>query len=305
MYRGGRDDVHDPGAEAVAADNGLYDLDALASEHVAELFGWPVRLLDEIRELSERAYSVGIEIEDWRQRDASLRAGGPVHYPREEMQDARDAALDAWVSTPAGEEDPTGQRMLRLAERLGAALDGAPDDDGLREQLRRIDDLLTRERHPQMEAGLREHRHLVAEWLAASAQLDKQTGLPWDYLARYRWLPDPVLGQVPAYLELARQRALTEAPEETARLARQVRPDAQPDPIVLSELLQHTLTYFPSRIIEAASRGDSDAVAICRQLLNLWQAPETQRFMLRETAQGWPEALQCLGLSAGTTPGTL
>lgn len=163
----------------MAADNGSYDLDALADEQVTELFGWPVRLLDEIRELHDRAYSEGIGIEEWRQRDASLRADGPkCTRPREEMKGAQDAAPDAWVSAPADEKETTGQRMLRLAERLGAALEGAPDDEGLREQLRRIDGMLTIERHQGVKARLREHRQLVAEWLAGSAHLDEQTSLP-------------------------------------------------------------------------------------------------------------------------------
>jgi hypothetical protein len=279
-------------AEAVAADHGSYDLAALADEQFTELFGWPVHLLDEIRQLRERAYHHDMGIEEWRQRDASLRVGAPERFPREEMKAVQDAALDAWVSARVDDEQATGQRMWHLAERLGAALECAPDDDGLREQLSRIDTMLATERHQGVKARLGEERDLVAEWLAASARLDEQTGLPWDYLARYRRLADPVLGNVPAYLELARRRALAEAPGETARLARQVRPDAKPDPLAVSELNQHALTHFPRRIMEAASRGDSAAAAISHQMQELWQAPETQRFLLRETAQGWPEALR-------------
>lgn len=279
----------------MAADNSPDDLNALADEQVTELFGWPVRLLDKIRELRELAYNENIGIEEWRHRDASLRADGPKEYPREKMKAASDAALDAWVSTPASEKETGGQRMLRLAERLGSALEGAPDDDGLREQLGRIDDMLNAERLRGVKARLQDERDLVTRWLAVSAGLDEETGLPWDYLARYRWLPDSVLGKVPAFLELARRQALAEVPKETERLARQLRPDAKPDPMAISELNQHTLTMFPRRIIEAASCGDSDAAAIAGQMLTLWQAPETQRFLLRETAQGWPENLRLPG----------
>ena len=41
---------------------------------------------------------------------------------------------------------------------------------------------------------MQEERELIVRWLAASSGLDDETGLPWDYLARYRWIPDPMLG---------------------------------------------------------------------------------------------------------------
>ena len=55
-----------------------------------------------------------------------------------------------------------------------------------------------------------------------------------------------------------------------------------------------------SSILAAASRGDQDAAAVAEQVLQLWEAPETQRFLLRETARGWPESLQ--QPEAGTQP---
>lgn len=129
-------------------------------------------------------------------QDTALRADGLRQRPLKEMKAARDAALDAWISTPASEKETIGQRMLRPAERLGAALEGRPDDDELREQLGRIDDLPHIERLRGVKARLQEERDLLVRWLA-SAGLDEETGLPWDYLAGYRWLPDPVLGKVP------------------------------------------------------------------------------------------------------------
>jgi hypothetical protein len=50
-------------------------------------------------------------------------------------------------------------------------------------------------------------------------------------------------------------------------------------------------TWFPRCVVEAAGRGDQDADAVAEQVLRLWQAPETQRFLLRQTARGWPENL--------------
>jgi hypothetical protein len=139
---------------------------------------------------------------------------------------------------------------------------------------------------------------LIVWWLADSAGLDWETGLPWDYLARYRRVPDPVLGLVPALINLARARALAEAPEETAQLARRLCPDAKPDPFGEAEFSQHALIWFPRRVIEAARRGDEDAAAVAEQLLRLWEAPEAQRFLLRETARGWPEHLREPGATA-------
>jgi len=117
------------------------------------------------------------------------------------------------------------------------------------------------------------------------------TGLPWDYLGRYRQLPDPLLGTVPTYAGVARRRALAEAPDEVARMARQLRPDAMEFPAV-DEVDQMALTRFPGLVIEAAAKGDKDAAVISSQVLQLWQAPETQRLLLRQTARGWPENLR-------------
>lgn len=124
--------------------------------------------------------------------------------------------------------------MLRLAHRLGAALNGAPDDEELRGELVRIDDMLRIETHRGVRTRLQKDRELITRRLAFSARLDDVTGLPWEYLARYRWLPDRVLGQVPAFLGVAHRRALAEAPDEIASLARQLRPDAMEFPVATS-----------------------------------------------------------------------
>ncbi len=50
-------------------------------------------------------------------------------------------------------------------------------------------------------------------------------------------------------------------------------------------------TWFPRGGVEAAGRVGQDADAMAEQVLRLWQAPETQRFLLRQTARGWPENL--------------
>jgi len=181
--------------------------------------------------------------------------------------------------------------MLRLAERLRAALHGAPDDEALREQLGRIDDILSTEHQCGLKARFQEKRERVTRWLLSSAQIDDVTGLPWDYLGRYRQLPDPLLRTVPAYAGVARRRALAEAPDEVARVARQLRPEAMEFPAA-EEVDQLALTRFPSLVIKAAAEGDKDAAALSSQVLQLWQAPETQRFLLRETARGWPENLR-------------
>lgn len=274
----------------MTADKCPEDLKALGGDEVSELFGWPVSLLDEIRELRDLAEQGGIWIDEWRRRDALLRASGPGQSPREQIEATRAAALEAWRDKPAGEDD-TGDRMLRLAERLRAALHGAPDDESLREQLGRIDDILSTEHQRGLKARFQEKRERVTRWLLSSAQIDDVTGLPWDYLGRYRQLPDPLLRTVPAYAGVARRRALAEAPDEVARLARQLRPEAMEFPAA-EEVDQLALTRFPSLVIKAAAEGDKDAAALSSQVLQLWQAPETQRFLLRETARGWPENLR-------------
>jgi hypothetical protein len=160
-------------------------------------------------------------------------------------------------------------------------------------------DLLSAERHRGLEAGLEHDRELIVWWLATSVRLDYQTGLPWDYLARYRWISDPVLGLVPALINVARARAFAEAPDDIAQLARRLRPDAKPDPFAEAELSQHALTWFPRCLIEAARRGDQDAAAVVEQVRRLWEAPRTRRFLLNATARGWPEHLR---ESAPVTP---
>jgi len=274
----------------MAADNSPSNFDMLASDDVVELFGWPVSLLDQIRELASLAHCQEIEIDEWRRRDAELRAAGPAQPASDQIGAARKAVLEARLEMPA-DKNEAEDRLLRLTSRLDAALHGAPDDDKLRERLRHINEMLGSPDHRVMRTRLQQDRALVTRWLASSAQTDEITGLPWDHLARYRWLPDPALGTVPAFLGVARHRALSEAPDEMKHLARQLQPDTLPYPAT-AELDQLALTRFPSRIIEAASRGDKDAAAVSSQVLHLWQGAETQRFLLRETARGWPENLR-------------
>ncbi len=263
-------------------------LEALAADDVTELFGWPVSLLDVIREVSQAAHRGEIDIHDWRRRDKELRAVGPAQFPRDRLKAAHDAAVTAWLDL----DDDAEYRMRRLIRRLAAARFGAPDDDQLRQELTEIDESIRTERDPGVKRPLQNKRERIAGWLLASGGLDEETGLPWDYLAAYRWIPDPVLGRVPALIGIARKRALAQAPDDIADLARRLRPDAKPDPLEIGELNQHALTMFPRSIIAAAGRGDQDAAAVAEQIRQLWEAPETQRFLLRETARGWPENLQ-------------
>ncbi|MGH3678725.1 MAG: hypothetical protein ACRDT2_00095 [Natronosporangium sp.] len=48
--------------------------DALEAD---ELWGWPVAVLDQLRELHELAHNGEISLEEWRERDATCRAGLP------------------------------------------------------------------------------------------------------------------------------------------------------------------------------------------------------------------------------------
>lgn len=266
------------------------DLTALASDQVTELFGWPVKLLDELGELRALARRGEIDIEEWRRRDRELRNAGPGQYPRDQIMTAFDAACDRSLAARrerAGDHD----QIDRLVTRLKAALDGAPDDDQLCRELEQLDVMLDQRLGHEVRAVLEKDRELVVWWLTSGTAFDRVTGLPWDYLGRYRWLTDAVLGLVPAPVDVARGKALAEAPEEISQLARRLCPDARPDPLAMGALEQHALTWFPHCVVEAAGRGDQDADAVADQVLQLWQAPETQRFLLRQTARGWPENL--------------
>jgi hypothetical protein len=88
------------------------------------------------------------------------------------------------------------------------------------------------------------------------------------------------------FVNVARRQALAEAPEEITRPAQQVCPDARDPFDPVAEFDQLALTRFPARIPEAANSGDPDASALADQ------TAEAQRFLLRETARGWPEDLR-------------
>jgi hypothetical protein len=263
------------------------DVEALADDQVSEVFGWPVRLLDDIRALQELADSGQLDIAEWRHRDAELRAGGPAHFSRPQVEVAHRAAVQAWVDAgPRANEQR--RHMQLLSTRLRAILYPAPDDQALRDQLARYDELLAAERDRHVRERLRIRQRLLAHWLTASDDYDPVTGLPWEFLFRYRWLPDPVLGRVPVYLGVARTAALAEAPDDVARLARQLRSDGRSGfSAVPDELDQHALTAFPRRLIESAA-VDAAHRAVAEQFRHLWQAPTTQDFLLTETSRGWP-----------------
>ena len=143
------------------------DLDVLAGDDVSELFGWPVSLLDQILDVEGLAKDRVIWIDEWRRRDAELRAAGPRQFPREQAEEVWQASLEAWLDSFTCGEEADG-RMRRLAGRLGAALHGPPDATALRERLRRIDDHLTEERDRRLRAESEQDRSLIAQWLASS-----------------------------------------------------------------------------------------------------------------------------------------
>lgn len=163
------------------------DLEALADDQVTELFGWPVRLLDDIRALQELADSGQLDIAEWRNQDAGLRAGGPAYFPRLQVEAAYRAAVQAWID--AGPRANEQRRLMQLlSSRLRAILYPAPDDQALRDQLDRYDGLLSAERDRNVRERLRIRQRLLAHWLVAGDAYDRVTGLPWEYLLRYRWL---------------------------------------------------------------------------------------------------------------------
>jgi hypothetical protein len=139
-------------------------LSALAADEARELFGWPVSLLDQMLHIEGLAADGAIWIDEWRRLDAELRAAGPKRFPRRQAEAAREAALEAWLDSLAGEE-AADIRMRRLASRLGAALHGPPDATELRDRLARIEKHLAEERDGSLRAESQKHRDLVARWL--------------------------------------------------------------------------------------------------------------------------------------------
>jgi hypothetical protein len=140
-------------------------LDVFAGDDVSELFGWPVSLLDQILDVEGLAGDRVISIDEWRRRDAELRAAGPRRFPREEAEEFWEASMEAWLDSFTCGEEADG-RMRRLAVRLGAALHGPPDAAALRQRLRHIDGHLAAERDQRLRAESEEHRDLITQWLA-------------------------------------------------------------------------------------------------------------------------------------------
>ena len=91
-------------------------LEALAADDVTELFGWPVSLLDAIREVSQAAHRGEIDIHDWRRRDTELRAVGPAQFPGDQLKAAHDAAVNVWLDL----DDDAEYRMRRLIRSTSA-----------------------------------------------------------------------------------------------------------------------------------------------------------------------------------------
>lgn len=284
------------------SDKSVDELVALAGDGVSELFGWPVPLLDEIRGLSELANKSEIWINEWRRRDAELRARGPQVFDRDQVESNARAAQRVWLDDLVDDLE-LQRKLFRLERRLWAALRAAPNDDDLRARLERIDDLLADPDRRDEKAEWQRRRELVTHWLAAPdlSMIDDVSGLPWEYLAEYRWLPDPILGRVPAYLGIARKHAQANALEDMVHRARTLLPDAEHNLAAASELSQMALTRLPSLVIEMASDGDHDAQALIGHVRQLWDDPAMRRLLLRETAAGWPPHLRDTepGSSAG------
>src|SRR2546423_1028427 len=89
-----------------------------------ELWGWPVEVLDRLRELSVQAWAGEISLEQWREQDAAERAGKPV-VDREEISQLR----IEWIEEPP--EDVPDDVQDVLMTRLAALIQTAPSDDEL------------------------------------------------------------------------------------------------------------------------------------------------------------------------------
>ncbi|MGW4521131.1 hypothetical protein [Amycolatopsis sp. NPDC004378] len=252
-----------------------------------ELWGWPVDVLDELWILRDRAWDGEITLEQWRERDAAIRAGRPP-ADRDEVRELR----IAWIENPPDEVPDDVQS--RVLHRLMALSQPAPSDDELWQELERVVTALgdPKLRHARLLDKLRAGRDRVESWLIRDGGgIDMMSGLPWSQIARYRVVDEPGLGPVPQHVDAARKLAMRDASEADRKRAVLLAGDRDRTMAgAVAEMSQHVLTGLVALLRDAADE-DEELVPVLADQLNIWTDPRLQRLLLRETAQGWPASL--------------
>lgn len=252
-----------------------------------ELWGWPVEVLDRLRELTAQAWDGEISLEQWREQDAAERAGMPA-VDREEISNLR----IKWIEDSPEDVPDDVQHVLMM--RLAELVQSAPTDEELWQYLERFTELLNDPDLRQSGRALekmRSRRFRVESWLTrADGGVDMQSGLPWELIARFRVVDEPGVGPVPQHVDAARQLALREAPEEDRKRAHLLVGERKYNMAdVTAELNQRILTWLPTKLRDAAVE-DEDLGPVLADQLAIWTDPRVQRLLMAETAGGWPAA---------------
>jgi hypothetical protein len=259
--------------------------DALAAD---ELWGWPVTVLDRLREFRWQAWEGEISLEEWRERDASSRAGLPV-LDLDQIKQFQDRWIEEWVHNITWDSDEDGSD--RLMGRLTALLAPAPTDERLWDELGEACRALAGPKgERRLAEAYRRKRARIAEWLTRPGSgIDPVTGLPWAQVIRYRVLEEAGVGPVPQYVELARKRAEDNAPVEDRQRAEMVRETAdwRRLAVPMAELHAIQITWMP-RLLRDAAEDDADLQPLLADLRRIWTNPAVQRLLLGETSRGWP-----------------
>jgi hypothetical protein len=256
--------------------------DAVAAD---ELWGWPVELLDRLRELRVRATNGSLSLDEWREQDASLRAGHPAVDMQEVLQFQDDFIVNTWLKDKNELND-------QLLDRLGSLTGAPPSDEELWEELKSAQEALTapRKQDSRMVRVYQAQRDRIIGWLTRpGGGIDPVTGLAWSQIERYRIVNDPVLGPVPQYIHSARQHGLRDASPEDQDRAELIRATIEPRHFaaILGDLNQHQLTWLP-KLLAAEAERDETMRPLLADLLRVWSDPRTQQILVQETSREWP-----------------
>jgi hypothetical protein len=254
-----------------------------------ELWGWPVEVLDRLRELREHAWQGRISLPQWRTRDAAERVGRPT-VDDQEVDQFRRECVDIWVSQV--QTSVSVDIFSRLAGRLTALLHGAPSDEDLSHELAAIGEALADPRCDRLSRGTCwRNCHRIVEWLTRrGSEIDPQTGLPWSYIRQYRFVVDPHLGTVTQYVDDARRLAEWNAsPDQRARAKMLREHSDQTRPRALTAEPRRNHLSRLTELLGSASDDEPEMRTLYEDLVRIWNHPGVQRLLVEETLRGWPD----------------
>lgn len=283
------------------------DIRELIKAPQAELFGWPVPLLDELAGLSRAAYDHRLDLEAWRRRDRELRDSMPPLADPDAVTLLHRRVTEAWREARHGSSDSAdAEALLTLMGRLRYLTESAPTDTELWTELAG----LTRERreyshHDQLNRSFARRAELIRGWLADSARFDAVSGLEWSVVAQHRWIVTQ-LGAIPTYVDEARRLALADPANATsARAGAGIRGhDGMPPALAEAERRQAMLhASFEVLLAETWNREGYEEVS--NGVAALWSHPTTRLLLTEVTAEGWPPHLAALDPPDGSPPSQL